>query len=110
MSFPYPPPDPIKTTKRCQFSLPGKHYDCRRIGKYVLDSKRYCACHYDTAWKVANPELGQTHEWHLRRNHITGVVYPYQTCKRCGYIRQHEGLPQGPCDGKMPQITLRGVA
>jgi hypothetical protein len=108
VSLPYPSPEPIKTKRRCQFSLPGQHYDCRRVGTYVLNSKGYCAPHYDTAWKVANPEIGQQHDWHIRKNHITGEPYPYPTCRRCGAIKVHDGLPQCVCRGKMPQITLRG--
>lgn len=107
MSQPYPSPVAISTTVRCKFSMPGRKYDCRRVGKYVLDGKGYCAPHYDTTWKVCNPIYGQQHEWHFHVNHITGAVDKYESCRRCGNIRLHEGLPLIPCEGKMPRITLR---
>jgi len=107
MKLPYPPPRKEKTGKRCQFRLPGRRYDCRRVGCYVLSGRCYCAAHYDTAWMVENPEYGQQHKWHIRRNHITGEYYPYETCAVCGAIKVHQGLPQSPCDGKQPRITLR---
>jgi hypothetical protein len=107
MSLPYPAPEPIKTKRRCQFSMPGRKYDCRAIGKFLLDGKDYCAAHYDTAWKVANPVYGQQHEWHFHVNHLNGNVDPYPSCRRCGSVKQHEGLPQFPCRGSFGQITLR---
>lgn len=110
MSLAYDPPSPTPTKLRCQFSLPGRKYDCRRVGLYHLDGKRYCAPHYDTSWKVANPIFGQAHEWHIHVNRFTGESDRYPTCRRCADIRPNDGLPLLPCDGKMPQITLRGVA
>ena len=107
MSLPYTPPTPIQTKLRCQFSLPGRHYNCRAVGKYLLDGKRYCASHYDTKWKVLNPELGQAHDWHFHKNRFTGEEDQYESCRRCMDVRVHEGLPQGPCRGVMPVITLR---
>jgi len=107
MEQPYPTPEAVKTTKRCKFSLPGKRYDCRRIGKYVLNGKGYCALHYDAAWKFQNPEIGQQHEWHIHVNRFTGESYPYPTCRICGAIKVYDGLPQCLCSGKMPVITLR---
>ena len=104
---PYPEPERIATRLRCQFSLPGRRYDCRHIGHYVLNGKRYCATHYDTKWKFMNPIYGQQHDWHIHLNRFTGEADKYETCKRCGSVKQHEGLAQEPCYGKMPRITLR---
>lgn len=109
MSLPYPSPDPIKTKLRCKFSLPGRKYDCRRLGKYLLNGIGYCAWHYDTAWDVQNPIIGQQHDWHVHVNHISGVADNFPTCRRCMEIKVHDGLPQGPCGGKMPVVTLRGI-
>ena len=106
MSLPYPAPPRVKTSKRCQFSMPGRHYNCRRVGAYVLNGKHYCAPHYDTSWKVQNPEYGQQHDWHVHANRFTGEADKYETCRRCGFIRVHDGLPQSPCRGVMPQIVL----
>lgn len=106
MSLPYPPPERVRTTKRCQFSLPGRRYDCRRVGAYVLNGKHYCAPHYDTTWKVQNPLYGQRHDWHTHVNKFTGQADKYETCRRCGVIRVYEGLPQRPCEGHMPEIVL----
>jgi len=110
MNLPYDPPTPVPTKLRCQFSLPGKKYNCRHVGKYLLNGKRYCAHHYDTAWKVANPIYGQAHDWHIHVNRFNGVPDRYETCRRCADIRPYEGLPLLPCDGKMPQIVLRGAS
>lgn len=100
-------PEPIKTTRRCQFSLPGTHYDCRYLGKYILNGKGYCAPHYDTAWRMLNPEIGQQHDWHVHVNRFTGDRSPYPTCRICGSIKVHDGLPQALCRGTMPRITVR---
>lgn len=107
MSQPYPSPEPTKTSRRCQFSMPGSHYNCRRIGKYVLAGKGYCAPHYDTTWKVQNPEIGQQHDWHIHVNRFTGQANSYPSCRRCGDIKVHDGLPQSLCRGVMPVISLR---
>jgi len=100
MALPYVPPDPIPTTLRCQFSLPGRKYNCRCVGKFMLDGKRYCAPHYDIAWKVANPVYGQQHEWKT----VRGVEW--KACSRCAAVQQREGLPQEPCRGGLPTIRL----
>ena len=107
--LPYPIPERIKTKKRCQFSLPNRRYNCRCIGAYVLNNnnKHYCAHHYGIAWKVANPEIGQQHDWHIHINRFTGEPDRYETCRRCMVIKVHDGLPQSPCRGVMPQIVLR---
>lgn len=105
--IPYPPPQAIKTKLRCKFSLPGIHYNCRAVGKYILGGKGYCAAHYDAVWRFKNPVYGQQHDWHLHVNQYTGETWPYETCRRCGDIRQREGLAQGPCKGHMPRIELR---
>ncbi len=110
MSLPYPEPDTIFTKLRCKYSLPGRKYDCRRIGKYLMDGKGFCAPHYDARWKALHPVLGQSHDWHRHVNRFTGAEDHYESCRRCGHIRQLEGLAQGPCDGVMPEIVLRGVA
>ncbi len=110
MSQPYPDPPRIKTKLRCKYSLPGRRYNCRSMGAYVLDGKGYCAPHYDATWKARNPVLGQQHDWHRHANRFTGAEDPYESCRRCGDVRQHEGLAQGPCGGVMPQIALRGAA
>lgn len=106
---PYPIPIPVKTTLRCQFVLPGKRYNCRSVGKYVMDQdgRRYCGRHYDLRWKYLNPIVGQQHEWHFHVNHLNGEADRYECCKRCMMIRVYEGLPQMPCKGKMDRITLR---
>ena len=106
MSLLYPYPVSVKTTKRCQFGIPGKRYDCRCIGKYLLNGKCYCALHYDTVWKVTNPVYGTQHEWNLDDLRWREFV-PH--CVRCGVIRVYEGLPQLPCRGKMPEIILSGI-
>ena len=100
MSLPYPPPEPIKTTLRCKFGLPGKRYDCRALGKYVLNGVGYCAWHFDTVWKVLNPVFGQAHDWYRRASNS------YDTCRQCGDIRPHDSLPLSPCRGVMPEIRL----
>ena len=110
MTLPYKPPQRIKTKLRCKFSMPGRKYNCRNIGMFLLNGKGYCAMHYDTAWRVLNPEFGQAHDWHRHVNKFTGEAYPYDTCRRCTAIRYHEGLPQSPCRGKIPIIVLRGAA
>lgn len=105
--LPYPPPEAIKTKLRCKFSLPGMHYNCRAMGMFMLNGKGYCAQHYDTTWRTLYPQHGQQHDWHLHMNRYTGVPNHYETCRRCGHIRQRAGLPFSPCDGKMPEITTR---
>ena len=100
MGLPYPPPEAIKTTLRCKFGLPGKRYDCRALGKFVLNGVGYCACQYDMVWKILNPVFGQVHDWHRRGSSL------YDTCRRCSEIRPHEGLPVPPCRGVMPQIVV----
>jgi len=107
MSLPYPPPERIKTKRRCMFRLPHKRYDCRSLGVYILNGRGYCAAHYDTAWKVQNPVLGTAHDWHFHMNTCNGRLDPYESCRRCGEIRPHEGLPVNPCRGVMPRIVLR---
>ena len=82
MSLPYPPPERVRTTKRCQFSLPGRRYDCRRVGAYVLNGKHYCAPHYDTTWKVQNPLYGQRHDWHAHVNKGDLAVNSQETAKK----------------------------
>lgn len=104
---PYPEPLFVKSKKRCQFRMPKRAYNCRCIGHYDLNGRMYCAHHYDIAWKVSNPEYGQAHQWHFHVNRFTNAVDRYESCKRCGVIRQHEGLPVTPCDGLMPIIELR---
>ena len=93
-----PFPEPVSTSLRCQFGLSGHRYNCRCVGKYLLHGKRYCAPHYRTAWLVANPVFGQAHDWRLWRDLVC--------CRRCGATKVHEGLPQEPCKGRMPQIRL----
>ena len=102
--FPYLPPAKVKTEKRCQFLVFGRR--CRCVGHYVLTGKHYCASHYDAAWKVANPIIGQQHAWHVRVNRTTGDPDKYETCGRCGSIKVYDGLPQSPCKGSMPKIVL----
>lgn len=109
MALPYTPPERIKTTKRCKFSLPGRKYNCRALGRFLLGDKGYCAPHYDATWKATNPVYGQQHDWHIRKNHLTGEPWPYETCRICCDIRHLAGLAQDPCGGKMPTITLRGA-
>lgn len=82
-------------------------YNCRRVAHYEHSGRLYCACHYDIAWKRDNPELGQAHLWHYHVNRFTGKSDVYETCHKCGAIRQREGLPWTPCDGKMPIVGLR---
>lgn len=106
MDQPYPSPVREKTNLRCQYSLPGKRYDCRQFGHYRLGVKRYCAPHYDAKWKALNPVFGTQHDWHIHINHLTGESWPYETCKRCGSIRLHEGLAQDPCRGFQAKIVL----
>lgn len=108
MSLPYSVPEASKTKKRCMFRMPGHAYNCRRLGKYVLNNRGYCAPHYDTTWRLFNPEYGQQHDWHYRVNHITGETYAFETCRRCAAVKVHDGLPQSPCAGKLAQIALRG--
>lgn len=72
----------------------------------MLNGRAYCAHHYDVSWKAQNPVYGQQHEWHYRVNRINGQVDAYESCKRCGSVRQREGLPFTPCKGKMPEIVL----
>jgi len=86
--------------------MPGLRYNCRCIGHYVLTGKHYCTLHYDTAWKAANPIIGQQHEWHIRINSVTGEPDQYTTCRRCGSIKVHDGLPQSPCRGNLAKIVL----
>jgi len=95
-------PDPIATKKRCQFTLPNcaRYYDCRRMGKYVLDGKGFCAPHYKIAWELQHPLFGPQHVWELRKGS------PYETCTQCGTVRHHEGFPQDPCRGKLNRIVL----
>ncbi len=93
--------------RRCQYRLPGMHYNCRAVGKYELSGRFYCAHHHRIRERVENPELGQQHDWHRHVNRITGAVDTYESCRRCGNVRQREGLPQSPCPGKMPRIVLR---
>jgi hypothetical protein len=96
---PYPSPEPIKgTKKRCQYSLPGRKYDCRRVGKYALGDKQYCAQHYDAKWRFENPEHGPQHDWWEYRG--------LPCCRICMAVKQYEGLPQGPCRGRA-RIVLR---
>lgn len=106
MALPYPAPEHIKTKLRCQFGMPGRRYDCRRVGHYVLDGKRYCAPHYDIAWKRENPEYGQQHDWHIHINRFNGEADKYETCRRCMAIKVHEGLPQCLCRGRQAEIRL----
>lgn len=107
MSQPYDTPIRQKTGKRCQFSMPGRRYNCRCVGAYELNGRFYCAPHYDLSWKVQNPVIGQQHEWHVRMNGVTGKPYDYPTCKRCGVVQVYDGLPQEPCRGHLPRIGLR---
>lgn len=104
---PYTFPDWVKTKRRCMYRLPGMAYNCRSIGCFVLNGRGYCAHHYDVSWRTQNPEQGQAHLWHFHVNRFTGELDKYESCKRCGNIRQREGLPFTPCDGKMPTIELR---
>ena len=107
MSLPYSVPVAVKTKKRCQFSMPGRHYNCRAMGKYVMCGKGYCAPHYDATWKLANPIIGQQHDWHFRVDMVTGKQYEILTCRMCGAVKVHDGLPQLPCRGKLSRIVLR---
>lgn len=102
MKSEYPIPIAIKTKLRCKFSLPGRKYNCRAMGKFVLNGKGYCAPHYDITWKTQNPVFGQHHEWVDRT--VGDKTYP--VCKRCAAIQQHAGLPQSPCAGHLARIRL----
>ena len=99
--LPYPPPKAIKTKRRCKFSVPGQHYDCRCMGRFVLNGVGYCTAHYDMAWRIANPEYGQQHDWHFKE------WSRWEMCRRCGVIRPHEGLPVSLCRGHLAEITTR---
>jgi len=83
---------------------------CYRVGKYDHEEKRYCGPHYDIAWKATNPIFGQQHDWHVHINQYSQVPDKYESCRRCGSIRQRQGLPQPPCRGKFEPIVLRGAA
>lgn len=109
MKPPYPIPVKQKTTRRCQYHLPGKRYNCRAVGHYVMEAngKRYCGPHYDAKWKFLNPEFGQQHDWHIHVNKFTGAPDRYPTCRRCGDIKVYDGIVQLPCRGVMPIIELR---
>ena len=103
---PYPIPTRIKTKLRCQYSIPGMHYNCRAIGCYDLNGKRYCGHHFDIQWHFLFPIYGQQHDWHFRINSMTGEKSLYESCRKCGSIKQRDGLPQMPCKGKLPTIRL----
>lgn len=98
---PYPSPEAVRTDKRCAFKLAGSKYDCRAMGKYVLEGLGYCASHYDLAWRIANPKFGQQHEWGPNK------FLNCDACVKCGTIRSLEGLPFTPCRGHLPRIVLR---
>lgn len=100
----YDLPERRKTTIRCKFSLPGKYYDCRRLGVYVLGAQGYCLPHYDVAWKVANPEQGPQHDF-SRTMKFQDKDIPI--CVKCGSIKVHDGLPQCLCKGFHSKIVLR---
>lgn len=97
MSLPYLRPVAEATHKRCQFSLTGKRQDCRRIGKYIFEGKRYCVPHYDVAWRIANPLFGTQHDFKLDL-----TIAPWPLCSRCGGIKPYDGLPISLCKGKKP--------
>jgi len=97
---PYPAPQAIKTKRRCKFSLPKMRYDCRCMGRFVLDGVGYCAAHYDIAWRVANPEHGQQHEWCFKE------WARWEMCRRCGSIRPYDGLPFVPCNGHASILNI----
>lgn len=97
---PYPVPRAIKTKLRCKFSVPGKRYNCRGVGRFVLNGVGYCAAHYDTAWRIANPEHGQQHDWCFKE------WARWEICRRCGSIRPYEGLPVTPCEGHPATLDL----
>lgn len=101
---PYPVPRAIKTKLRCKFSLTGKRYNCRCLGRFMLNGVGYCAAHYDTAWKVANPQYGQQHDWHFKD--LTDREDEWETCRRCGRVRPYEGLPVTPCKGYAATLDL----
>lgn len=105
--YPYPVPVAVKTKLRCKYSLPGIHYNCRAMGRFILGEKGYCAPHYDATWKAQNPVYGQQHEWHFRVNRFTGEKARCETCTKCGSIRLREGLAQSPCKGHFDQISVR---
>lgn len=105
MNLPYPTPTWVKTKRRCMFRMPGRAYNCRAIGAYVLNGRCYCAAHYDTAWKVANPIYGQQHDWQWEKTFKKGDDM-HECCALCGIGRPYDGLPLNPCDGKMPRIVL----
>lgn len=100
--LPYPPPAAIKTKLRCKFSLPGRKYNCRAMGKFIFNGKGYCAPHYDMTWKAQNPEYGQQHDWMDR----TVGNHTYPVCTRCAAIKPHDGLPLSPCKGHLARIVL----
>ena len=92
--------------KRCQYRLPGMHYNCRAVGKYTLEDRVYCAHHHSIQFRVLNPQYGQQHDWHNHVNRFTGEVDKYESCRFCGSCKQREGLPQSPCSGPC-RIVLR---
>jgi hypothetical protein len=109
VALPYPIPTEMPTKLRCQFSLPGRKYNCRHVGNYRLEGRRYCGAHYDSKWRALNPELGPQHDWHIRLNSHTGEPWPYETCRFCMSTKQHEGLPQGPCRGRTVLYASFGI-
>jgi len=99
MSVPYP--EPVRTTKRCQYAMPGTwYYNCRRMGKYLLEDKGFCAPHFSWVWQVLHPVFGTQHDWEQR------PFMSYETCAQCGTVKQHAGIPQDPCRGKVNKIVL----
>lgn len=109
MSFfrPFEFPIPEKTTKRCQYALPGMYYGCRRVGKYVLEENRYCASHYEARWLILHPVIGTAHDWHYHVNSLTLTLDAFLSCRRCGVVKNREGVYQSPCRGVLPRIELR---
>jgi len=98
--LPYPAPQSTKTTLRCKFLLTRKRYNCRCLGRFMLNGVGYCAAHYDTAWRIANPEYGQQHDWRFKE------WARWEMCRRCGSIRPYDGLPVNPCNGHAPMLDL----
>jgi hypothetical protein len=93
--------------KRCQYRLPGMHYNCRAVGKYELSGRVYCAWHHRIQEERENPEYGQQHDWTTSASLTKLFFGGIDHCARCGVVRHREGIPQSPCGGKLPRIVCR---
>ena len=99
----YPWPVETKTKTRCAYHM----YNCRALGKYVLDGEGYCAAHYDAVWQWRNPILGTQHDWvpAMRPVGVTATKL-YECCSVCGTTKHLQGIAQGPCRGGQARIVL----